>query len=573
MSNTVSRLLQAITLHRQGQTAQAKALYAAILHDDPHQGDALHLRGLIARQEGDDALAVQLISRALRQVPHFAEGYNNLGNALRGIGRESEASQAFLQALILRPDLMEAWNNLAVSSFARNDVPGGLRMAQAACLLEPGASPSWFNQGRAWASLARPAMARACFERALLCQPGVDETLHLLAGACFDGDDEPAALATLRQGPAYGHWSADEIRQTLKTCFGEPAVEEQAGPLLSIVIPTYARQAFLAALLESLLPQVDALPSGRVEVIVNDNHSHDGTARLCQELRATRPFFSYFCNPFNAGGQINVTGGVLRSRGRWTWIIGDDDLVLPGTLTRVLARLETEERLSALMLNKKVCSADLQTTLLERQFTDAKDTTYDSLLAMARAKGLLTSVSFLSTMIFRTAPFRAGDIGLFIAMGTYYPHLGLLLRAFHDQPCGTLWEPGVIQRVFNMRHEDNHAEENATITYKSYLNILRMFLYFQDAGIMNLAELETIPEEHLPIIPGQRGQPFTWAELVIEGCKQWLLKSNRARREDLFTMAHLSEKFTLPANRAKMQRILHQALRIDSALRALMLSA
>jgi glycosyltransferase involved in cell wall biosynthesis len=102
--------------------------------------------------------------------------------------------------------------------------------------------------------------------------------------------------------------------------------------LLSICIPTFNRadqlkDALFAASRE--LASVD----GEVEVIVSDNCSNDQTAEYVREFGELK----YFRNDSNVGAARNFHRCVERAQGEFVWIIGDDDVLLPGSVSRVLA--------------------------------------------------------------------------------------------------------------------------------------------------------------------------------------------------------------------------------------------
>ena len=82
--NSVRELLTRATgHHRAGELDAAKALYRAILAQQPDNADALHLFGLVCHQLGDHQTAVQYIRRAVEQVPDQPVLRNNLGDALK----------------------------------------------------------------------------------------------------------------------------------------------------------------------------------------------------------------------------------------------------------------------------------------------------------------------------------------------------------------------------------------------------------------------------------------------------------------------------------------------------------
>ena len=92
---------------------------------------------------------------------------------------------------------------------------------------------------------------------------------------------------------------------------------------LSICIPTYNRADFLAATLESILPQV----TEDIEVVVSDNASTDHTAAVVQSFQERLPHLVYFRQPANQGRDRNYLQAVRSAQGEYCWLLGDDDLL------------------------------------------------------------------------------------------------------------------------------------------------------------------------------------------------------------------------------------------------------
>lgn len=106
---------QAILAHQQGDLTQARLLYQVVLDHDPHNVDAWHLLGVVARQQGYPDEAIAHIQKAIALNGNVASFYCNLGNALNDLGRAQEAILAQTQAIALRPDFADAWCNLGVA--------------------------------------------------------------------------------------------------------------------------------------------------------------------------------------------------------------------------------------------------------------------------------------------------------------------------------------------------------------------------------------------------------------------------------------------------------------------------
>ncbi|MEM7223131.1 MAG: sulfotransferase [Pseudomonadota bacterium] len=102
------RLSQASALQQAGRFPEARALYEAVLRDDPDEPDALHLLGVVLARLGDPRAGVTLIERALALKPGQPAYSFNLGNALRALGRSEAALAAYLQAAEARPGFLKA---------------------------------------------------------------------------------------------------------------------------------------------------------------------------------------------------------------------------------------------------------------------------------------------------------------------------------------------------------------------------------------------------------------------------------------------------------------------------------
>jgi hypothetical protein len=128
------------------------------------------------------------------------------------------------------------------------------------------------------------------------------------------------------------------------------SAEGTSGPLLSICIPTYNRSQFLKVMLQALLPQVK--DCGRdVEVWVLDNGSTDDTANVLQESSRYGPFRS-LRHPENVGPTRNIIcGPVDCATGLFSWVLGDHNLLMPGSLNRVLQVLRDHQSLDAAYVN------------------------------------------------------------------------------------------------------------------------------------------------------------------------------------------------------------------------------
>ncbi len=105
-------------------------------------------------------------------------------------------------------------------------------------------------------------------------------------------------------------------------------------PILSICVSTYNRSHYLKASLPPILDAADEF-GALIEVIVCDNASTDETELFIESLRATRNF-KYVRNKTNVGMLGNLAVTAQAAKGQFLWILGDDDVILPNVIARVI---------------------------------------------------------------------------------------------------------------------------------------------------------------------------------------------------------------------------------------------
>ena len=115
-----------------------------------------------------------------------------------------------------------------------------------------------------------------------------------------------------------------------------------ARPLLSICIPTFNRAPFLAELLQALLPQLTPARAD-VELVISDNASTDTTATVIADFRARGLPLRLSRNQENLGADENFLRCHALARGRYLWLLGDDDLPMPNAIPQLLSLLKQGE--------------------------------------------------------------------------------------------------------------------------------------------------------------------------------------------------------------------------------------
>jgi len=110
----MSDLSSAISFHRAGELAKARALYGRLLERDAADVDALNFSGMLEFQSGNRELGVSLLRRSVECKSDNPHAWLNLGNMLVATAGPAEGAEAYRRALAIDDVLPEAWYNLGV---------------------------------------------------------------------------------------------------------------------------------------------------------------------------------------------------------------------------------------------------------------------------------------------------------------------------------------------------------------------------------------------------------------------------------------------------------------------------
>lgn len=112
-------------------------------------------------------------------------------------------------------------------------------------------------------------------------------------------------------------------------------------PLVSIAIPTYNRAPRLRETLNRLGTHAEIFEDW-VEIVVSDNASTDDTAEVVSTFsERTGKTIRYARNETNVGIDGNIHAVSRLGSGRYLLLMSDDDLLLPGALSKLRSLVET----------------------------------------------------------------------------------------------------------------------------------------------------------------------------------------------------------------------------------------
>ena len=126
-------------------------------------------------------------------------------------------------------------------------------------------------------------------------------------------------------------------------------------PLVSIGLPVYNGERFLAQALDSLLGQT----LGDFELIVSDNASTDRTAEICQDYAARDARIRYIRQESNRGAVWNTNFVALQARGQYFKWASANDFCDPRMLEKCVGVLRSNA--DAVLCHGRTCIVDEDT--------------------------------------------------------------------------------------------------------------------------------------------------------------------------------------------------------------------
>jgi abequosyltransferase len=202
--------------------------------------------------------------------------------------------------------------------------------------------------------------------------------------------------------------------------------------LLTIAIPTFNRATYLDTCLRRIAEELNLLEVDKrklVKVYISNNASTDNTATVIAnyELRKTCDFESVH-NSENIGAERNVVQCYKLSSSQYVWILGDDDVILPGALDEILNVL-LQKNVDILYLNHYWFKKDyMKRAKNNHRNKKRKVSTYLSSLDFARRTNVM--LTFISGLIV-PSDIEFED-SFDILAGSYLSQLGWILPSLRD---------------------------------------------------------------------------------------------------------------------------------------------
>jgi glycosyltransferase involved in cell wall biosynthesis len=345
----------------------------------------------------------------------------------------------------------------------------------------------------------------------------VEQLLRDVQGQMADARTTRAGLASLRT-------ILDKVAVRVPTAAGAERLATLSrtnvvDPLLSVAIPSFNRPAALRECLQSLETELERVPSGVVEICITDDVSTDPeTLEIAADFAERYRFASVRRHASNVGLERNILAACEPCRGEYVLIMGNDDKFVPGAMEIVLADLRRSSP-SVYLLERLRMHADGSphppvpgTDPVEIQPGDAYQ--FDSLLAATRRRGFLSTLGFISHVVFRRAPFVLVDSSRYLDL-TLYSRVFVLIEAFASAPLLFRNEPVVVHRTPTtaQKHGESMGRGEEVFMSGGRARAARYFGITYAAALQRLVDRGVVDYAYFADLPEQLMTPtslVTW---------------------------------------------------------------
>jgi len=236
---------------------------------------------------------------------------------------------------------------------------------------------------------------------------------------------------------------------------------DEVYPVLSITIPTYRRERYLKELLQSIRLPRDLWET--VEIVVSDNASEYNVGEVIRQLDLPYPI-SVHINEENIGATQNFINCVGMARGKYVWILGDDELLKPDAVTTVVNRLLSGQDWGLVLLSAENWNSSPP---FERAFPDYSQ-------AVRAVEAVDAEIPLKQTLL-SVVVFRRVDFDYQLAYKKFFSNYGQAFGIFNragDRPALVLSSADPVVIVREVRAESEELPPRLVATQVRYLKYI-----------------------------------------------------------------------------------------------------
>jgi glycosyltransferase involved in cell wall biosynthesis len=189
---------------------------------------------------------------------------------------------------------------------------------------------------------------------------------------------------------------------------------------LSICITTRNRATFIGTTLESLISQA----TDEVEILVLDAASTDGTPETVEDFTRRFPRLRYIRQDTNNGVDRDYDRTVELARGKYGWMMSDDDILTPGAMAEVLRHCRGN--LDLIVVNAEDRDENLREVIGARRLPFLEDRVYKPSDANRLFEDLTNHLSFIPSVVIRRDLWLSRDRKPYF--GSLFVHVGVIFQ-------------------------------------------------------------------------------------------------------------------------------------------------
>jgi hypothetical protein len=209
---------------------------------------------------------------------------------------------------------------------------------------------------------------------------------------------------------------------------------------LGFCIPTYKRPELLLKACRSIIV---AARDFAIPLYISDDSCSDINSEVIKVLHDEYPYIKYSINKTNLGIDGNIVHSVNLCECDYAWLLGEDDLVLPGAVEKVLAIIDSKSP-PFIFANYSYVNNDYS-KIIKKNVTGLQvDSIFESADFFSQYSW---ATGFIGGCVINKSCWSKVDIGSY--MGTYYAHLGGIYEGIPGKYVYAIAEPLVLNRAEN----------------------------------------------------------------------------------------------------------------------------
>lgn len=226
--------------------------------------------------------------------------------------------------------------------------------------------------------------------------------------------------------------------------------------LVTIGIPTFNGDKYIREAINSVISQLTDQVT-QVEILISDNGSTDSTTMILSEYLEKYPnIIRYYKNEHNVGYDLNVDLLIKRARGKYVWLLGDDDYLCMGSVNKVLNVINCNCDLSVLLLSVGFLDIETEQPLeIKPQFSqDILCNTGDHFFQISR-----WATAAMSSLIINKNNWNSIDLSKYL--GSQWIHIGGIINILKGKNVYSyiFHEEMVVVRTNNLRWAVNNGNQ------------------------------------------------------------------------------------------------------------------